>query len=279
MESFKRPEMIVSVVTATGLVGSIIYFYKQESALREKLKEVSEHMINTITRVREIQKDAQTNSQNIIQLAKNIQELNSVMVKHAELLQEFERHIKALEEFQESQTAEVEDLRETLDLVVSTLQDNGVTIDLRSLKSRRGRKGKKAVRRAKDSEESDDSSSEEEERHERPVRSRKSDHEKASTRAGGKKVLATGRILEKVSSAQDSPNLTRKPLDTANRLSNLNLLPTKTKKLEGRGAPSEVTEEQNPENDSDNDDDEEIANAAAKVRQNRKGSLGKPANQ
>lgn len=301
MESFKRPEMIVSVVTATGLIGSIIYFYKQESALREKLKEISEHLTTTVNKVRDIQKDVQINAQHIVDIVKAIQELQTVVNKHAEIMKEFERLIKLFQEQQESQDHEINDLRETVDTMVSTLQDQGITFDFRP-KGRKGRDNRKAkkkpVRKAKeippsredddDSSDEESSSSEEEVVKERPTRARARNDvdDTKGTFPARKKNLTSGRVLERI---PNDPSSVRRAPDPAP--------PQVNKLLAGIGKPkratdkadktdtaigsrlptsnSEVIEEANNPPDSDEDSGDDIADEVAKVQELQKNRKAK----
>jgi len=78
MESLKRPEMIISVATNTVLVGTIIYFYRQENLLQEELSVLKDNLATTIKKVQDMQKDTQVNGQHILDIANAIRQLNEV---------------------------------------------------------------------------------------------------------------------------------------------------------------------------------------------------------
>jgi uncharacterized phage infection (PIP) family protein YhgE len=274
MESFKRPEMIVSVVTATGLIGSIIYFYKQESALRERLKELSEHLTTTINKVRDIQKDVQTNASHIIEIVKAVQEVQGVVNKQGEIMKEFERLIKLLQDSNEAKDQEMEDLRATLDTVIGTLQDQGITFDFRP-KSRKGLKGakakKKPAKKVKEPSEEDESSdeaesSEEEVLPEKPSRSRQRHVDDDKAPPNRKKPLTSGRILEKLPATESGAPAPRRSTESAplNRL----LTGIKTKPTPKPDRVDGVIEEPSNQHlaDSDNDSGDDIADEVAKVQ-------------
>lgn len=143
MESLRRPEMIISVASVTGLLGSIIFFYRKSNALQAELEKLAEHLAGTARKVGELQ----TQSRDISQLVEAIKQLNGLVSQHSTTLREVKDSLDPLNE-------EMEDFSFVIDNLVEAFKDQGVEI---KRERRRGRRGKKSKRRV----ESESSSSEE----------------------------------------------------------------------------------------------------------------------
>jgi len=72
MESFKKPENIVTLVNTAAILGASVFFYRKFNGLEQELNKHSEHLTSTIKKVREIQ----ITKKHIGQLANAIKELN-----------------------------------------------------------------------------------------------------------------------------------------------------------------------------------------------------------
>lgn len=138
MESLKRPEMIISVATATGLVGSTIYFYKRANALQAELDKLTEHLGSTVRKVAELPKVTDTQANHINQLNDGLQKLNNLVVQHHSLLADFKASL-------DEQGDEMEELRFIIDNMVKAFQEKmNVTIDTAMPRRRRKKADKKA---------------------------------------------------------------------------------------------------------------------------------------
>jgi cell division protein FtsL len=132
MESLKRPEMIVSVTTAAGLIGTIIYFYKRENSLQEEINELSGHLASTAKRVA----DMQNNGGHIQQLVNALNQLNARLKKQQQEITSLKEQVQDLTRLTEEQNSEILTNREMIQVINKSLKDIGVAIDLSSINSR-----------------------------------------------------------------------------------------------------------------------------------------------
>jgi seryl-tRNA synthetase len=162
--------MIISVAAVTGLLGSILYFYKKSNALQAELEKLAEHLAGTARKVGELQ----TQGRDLVQLVEAIKQLNAFVNQHDAGLRELKESLDPLNE-------EIEDFHFVIDQMIEAFKDQGIDIereprrrrknprsargDTRSDNRSTGRSGRRAAKPVSDSE----SESEEEE----PVPSRR----------------------------------------------------------------------------------------------------------
>jgi len=128
MDSLKRPEMIVSVATATGLVGSVIYFYKRENAMQEELNKLSENLVSAINKIKTIQISTQTHDNHILQIVEGLKQLNSLIGEHNKSIEDLGNTIKDLQNNFNTHLDAIEDIRATLDEVIGSLEENNIQV-------------------------------------------------------------------------------------------------------------------------------------------------------
>lgn len=130
MESLKRPEMIVSVATATGLIGAIIYFYKRENALQEEINKLSDHIATTTRKVGEMQ----IYGEHIHQLADAINALSATLKKHDQSLNELRESLKT---FTKTYDDDFEGHQYAIEVLAKNFTDLGVNVDIERPRPRR----------------------------------------------------------------------------------------------------------------------------------------------
>ena len=108
----------MSIATASGLVGSTIYFYKRSNALQTELDKISDHLSATIKKVA----DMQIHGAHIEDLAKSVRELNMVAKRHNDV-------IKELQDITNNHTEELEEVHYTLDAIMKALKDQGIEVE------------------------------------------------------------------------------------------------------------------------------------------------------
>jgi seryl-tRNA synthetase len=118
MESLRRPEMIISVAAMTGLLGSIIYFYKKSNALQAELEKLAEHLAGTARKVGELQ----TQGRDLAQLVEAIKQLNAFVTQHDVGLRELKESLEPLNE-------EIEDFHFVIDQMIEAFKDQGIDIE------------------------------------------------------------------------------------------------------------------------------------------------------
>ena len=100
MDALKKPETIISLTNTAVLLGASSYFYRRINGLEEDLDKYSEHLTNTIRKVR----DMQITKQHVKQLAGAIRELNNIMGSQRNEIS----YLKDLTSYQREQLKEIQ---------------------------------------------------------------------------------------------------------------------------------------------------------------------------
>ncbi len=119
-QSLKRPEMIISISTAIGLIGSFIYLYRRENSFHEELNTVKDNLAVTIKNLQTVQRDTQVHSQHLAHITAMTKRLKDTLDKHMDDVSE------RLEEFRET----LDELKSTQEVLISTLRENDIDVDL-----------------------------------------------------------------------------------------------------------------------------------------------------
>lgn len=132
-DSLKSPAMILSSVSLLGLVGSAGYFYKRVESLDEELQKFSDVVERMAKRMgKEDESLAQLTA-----IAKNMRQFG-------EALNTFQGEIASLE-------GSIKETDRKISLIISTLADEGIEVELKKKKS-----GKKKKQSSDEESESDD---------------------------------------------------------------------------------------------------------------------------
>ena len=115
MDTLKKPETIISLTNTAALLGASVYFYRRINSLEEDLDKYSEHLTNTIRKV----KDMQITKQHVKQLAGAIRELNNIMGSQRNEIS----YLKNLSSYQRDQLKELQSQTTELGGEVKLTQD------------------------------------------------------------------------------------------------------------------------------------------------------------
>lgn len=113
MDSFKRPEMILSLANTAGIVGMGTYFYKQNAAIQSEIGLLSHHLATLIKEVA------------ILRSLPN--QVTDLATTSGELKTRFERLKSVVESLPEAQETEM--IMYEIDSILTTLKDNGMEVE------------------------------------------------------------------------------------------------------------------------------------------------------
>lgn len=145
METMKKPETVISLATAAGLVGSSVYFYKKIQTIEEDLEKFSETLSTVTGKVNEHQSQAN-----------QISQVGNYLREMAEKLEAINREVVNLKKKTEAS-------ERRLEVVISTLEDQEVEFDFKIKKSKKSKRDKKKKVESSSDEEDSESESEDEE--------------------------------------------------------------------------------------------------------------------
>ena len=155
MESLKRPEMIIAIVAATGVLGSSVYFYRKINSQHSELEKLSEHLASTVRQVAEIK----AQSQALPDLREAIQKLNV----------HINQQTKIVTDKIASQHEEFDELQYAIKVITKALKAGGVDINTK-MPRRSRRSSRRQSRYDSDSESESDSDDEPPRRRNRSVK-------------------------------------------------------------------------------------------------------------
>ena len=112
MEHFKKPEMIIALITAAALVGSSGYFYKKQQGLEEEINKIQDNLATNIKMVREFS----TYGDHIRQLATAIKELNA--------------HINSQRNIMDDYRTILDSHQDSFEIIVNALKEQGLDLKL-----------------------------------------------------------------------------------------------------------------------------------------------------
>lgn len=113
MDKLKEPSMLLSVVNTVGMVGAVAYLYKQIEAMRLDYLKMAENMNKIGQKIIQMEKGNRDNSDIIHKLTEEMKKLNDTI----ENVPRFE---------------DVNDIKQDIDDVVSSLCDHNINIELQS---------------------------------------------------------------------------------------------------------------------------------------------------
>lgn len=126
MAALKKPEMILGLVNAAGLVGVTVYFSKQLSTHHQKLTELTEKLAQTIIELE--------NSKRALIVA--INGVEEIKAKLHNTVQDLARNCKdkfgTLDETNTKNSKTVDDIKVDITSIAEILKDAGYDIKLRS---------------------------------------------------------------------------------------------------------------------------------------------------
>jgi Tfp pilus assembly protein PilO len=136
MDVVKQPAMALSIINTVTIIGTTGWFYKQITSLQAEQAKINELLATTIKKLEDHQKV-------IIQIPKIIETLKNMNIQINELK-------KAYDEISEK-GEELDEMKDLIDNITDTLNDNGISVDQprKSSGSSRSRKNRKNRNKSK----------------------------------------------------------------------------------------------------------------------------------
>ena len=120
MQSLKQPAMLVSIATATSLVGVTIYFHRRLSAQQDEIKDI---LGNWEIYCRKV-KSLEAYGENITELTELVESIEAQTLKATKTMESFREALEA-------QAASIEEIHFALENIAKGLEEVGVTVELR----------------------------------------------------------------------------------------------------------------------------------------------------
>jgi hypothetical protein len=123
MQSLKRPEMIISVATATSLIGTIVYFYRRENSLQDDINALRDDLSVTLKKFNEINRNEEVFGQQYNQMVNAVQKCVAIANNATRNVASFQALLDNLQET-------LDEIKSNQDAIISSLQDNNIHVDL-----------------------------------------------------------------------------------------------------------------------------------------------------
>jgi len=119
MDNFRKPEMILCIITTAALIGTSTYFYKKNQSLEEELEKIDDRLSTTVNKVQEMGKYGD----NIQQIGQAFKNLRATVDSQKSAIEDFHNLI---EQFRNT----IDRQQDFIDAIVTELRNNDIEIKM-----------------------------------------------------------------------------------------------------------------------------------------------------